>query len=117
MSDQQNMSIDRVTLGVLGNVLHGISREMGVTMRRTSYSNIFNEGYDYTCGIFNAKGKIVVQDEHVPILIASMELTLERLMEKFGHLLRNSDNLGKKTFLLFFCFNTSWAFFGGEFDF
>ena len=71
MSDHQNMSIDRVTLGVLGNVLHGISREMGVTMRRTSYSNIFNEGYDYTCGIFNSKGQIVVQDEHVPILIAS----------------------------------------------
>lgn len=84
MSNQQNISIDRVTLGVLGNVLHGISREMGVTMRRTSYSNIFNEGYDYTCGIFNTKGQIVVQDEHVPILIASMELTLERLLEKFG---------------------------------
>jgi N-methylhydantoinase B/oxoprolinase/acetone carboxylase alpha subunit len=84
MSNHQNMSIDRVTLGVLGNVLHGISREMGVTMRRTSYSNIFNEGYDYTCGIFNSKGQIVVQDEHVPILIASMELTMERLLEKFG---------------------------------
>ena len=84
MASRQNKSIDRVTLGVLGNVLHGISREMGVTMRRTSYSNIFNEGYDYTCGIFNAKGQIVVQDEHVPILIASMELTLERLLEKFG---------------------------------
>ena len=53
-------------------------------MRRTSYSNIFNEGYDYTCGIFNSKGQIVVQDEHVPILIASMELTLERLLEKFA---------------------------------
>jgi N-methylhydantoinase B/oxoprolinase/acetone carboxylase alpha subunit len=78
------MTIDRVTLGVLGNVLHGISREMGVTMRRTSYSNIFNEGYDYTCGIFNAKGQIVVQDEHVPILIASMPLTMERLLETVG---------------------------------
>jgi N-methylhydantoinase B/oxoprolinase/acetone carboxylase alpha subunit len=84
MSNEQNMTIDRVTLGVLGNVLHGITREMGVTMRRTSYSNIFNEGYDYTCGIFNAKGQIVVQDEHVPILIASMPLTMERLIETVG---------------------------------
>jgi N-methylhydantoinase B/oxoprolinase/acetone carboxylase alpha subunit len=84
MSRIDDTTIDRVTLGVLGNVLHGITREMGVTMRRTSYSNIFNEGYDYTCGIFNAKGEIVVQDEHVPILIASMELTLERLLETIG---------------------------------
>jgi N-methylhydantoinase B/oxoprolinase/acetone carboxylase alpha subunit len=84
MPNKPNMTIDRVTLGVLGNVLHGISREMGVTMRRTSYSNIFNEGYDYTCGIFNAKGQIVVQDEHVPILIASMPLTMERLLETEG---------------------------------
>jgi len=76
--------IDRVTLGILGNVLHGITREMGVTMRRTSYSNIFNEGYDYTCGIFDARGRIIVQDEHVPILIASMELTLERLLGMYG---------------------------------
>ncbi|MBL7176786.1 MAG: hydantoinase B/oxoprolinase family protein [Desulfobacteraceae bacterium] len=84
MPNDHNMTIDRVTLGILGNVLHGITREMGVTMRRTSYSNIFNEGYDYTCGIFNAKGQIVVQDEHVPILIASMPLTMERLLETVG---------------------------------
>lgn len=84
MAARKKTKIDRVTLGVLGNVLHGITREMGVTMRRTSYSNIFNEGYDYTCGIFDTNGQIVVQDEHVPILIASMELTMKHLLKKVG---------------------------------
>ena len=84
MAARKRGKIDRVTLGVLGNVLHGITREMGVTMRRTSYSNIFNEGYDYTCGIFDANGQIVVQDEHVPILIASMELTMKHLLKTVG---------------------------------
>lgn len=84
MSEGKKVTVDRVTLGVLGSVLHGITREMGVTMRRTSYSNIFNEGYDYTCGIFDAQGRIVVQDEHVPILIASMPLTMERLLKVYG---------------------------------
>lgn len=79
----KTVSIDRITRGILGNVLLGVAREMGVTMRRTSYSNIFNEGYDYTCGVFDKHGRIVAQDEHVPILIASMEITMGYLLEEY----------------------------------
>lgn len=76
--------LDRITRGIIGSVLLGVAREMGVTMRRTSYSNIFNEGYDYTCGIFDAQGNIIAQDEHVPILIASMEITMKSLLKEYG---------------------------------
>lgn len=80
----RRQGLDRVTRGIMGSVLLGVAREMGVTIRRTSYSNIFNEGYDYTCGIFDAQGRIIAQDEHVPILIASMEITMDYLLKEYG---------------------------------
>lgn len=83
--------IDRITRNIIGNVLLGVAREMGVTMRRTSYSNIFNEGYDYTCGIFDRAGNIIAQDEHVPILIASMEITMRYLLEEYRDQIHEGD--------------------------
>jgi len=51
------MAIDPVTLTVLGNAFVNVCREMGVTMMRTAFSPIFNEGLDFSCVLFDRRGK------------------------------------------------------------
>ena len=46
---------DPITIEVIRHGLAAASREMGVTLRKTSCSPIFNEGNDYSCGIFDAE--------------------------------------------------------------
>ena len=42
---------------------------MGITMRQTSSSTIFNEGNDYSCGIFNAQTELVSHGEFLPSIL------------------------------------------------
>ena len=43
--------MDMVSLNIVGGILVSICRDMGVTLMRTSYSTIFSESPDFTCGL------------------------------------------------------------------
>ncbi len=43
--------MDMVSLNITGGILVSICRDMGVTLMRTSYSTIFSESLDFTCGL------------------------------------------------------------------
>ena len=58
METQTQNTIDRpVTLSVINNAFVNVCREMGTAMMRTSYSPIFNEGLDFSCMMFNTRGR------------------------------------------------------------
>ena len=44
-----------VTMNIIDSTLVSICREMGLTMMKTAYSTIFNEGMDFTCGLGNVQ--------------------------------------------------------------
>ena len=46
---------DPVTLTILNNAFVNICREMGITMMRTAFSPIFNEGLDFSCVLFDRR--------------------------------------------------------------
>ena len=46
--------VDQITLQVANNFLVTTAREMGIAMRNTAYSPLFNEGLDFSCAIFDA---------------------------------------------------------------
>ena len=64
--------IDPVTLAVINNNLVNICREMGITMIRTAFSPIFNEGLDFTCALADAKGDMIACAEFCPTMIGGM---------------------------------------------
>lgn len=70
-------SIDTITQQVIGHALAAASREMGVTLRKTSCSPIFNEGNDYSCAIFTASGEIVSHGEFLPIHLGSLSFSVD----------------------------------------
>ena len=53
--------IDPVQLAIINNSFVNICREMGITMTRTAFSPIFNEGLDFSCVLFDSRGNMIGQ--------------------------------------------------------
>ena len=58
--------IDPVTLTIVNNSFVNICREMGITMMRTAFSPIFNEGLDFSCVLFDREAQLIGQGEFCP---------------------------------------------------
>ena len=58
--------IDPVTLEVVGNYLVSTVREMGTTLMRTAYSVVLREQMDCTTALFDRRGQLIAQADHVP---------------------------------------------------
>ncbi len=67
---------EMITHEVIRHTLTAISREMGVTLRMTSCSPIFNEGNDYSCAIFDAQGRLVTHGEFLPIHLGALSFSV-----------------------------------------
>jgi N-methylhydantoinase B/oxoprolinase/acetone carboxylase alpha subunit len=78
------MAMDPVTLTVLGNAFVNICREMGVTMTRTAFSPIFNEGLDFSCVLFDRRGNMIGQAEFCPAQIAASLFIVRWTLEELG---------------------------------
>ena len=75
--------IDPITLEVIRNGLTSVAREMGITLLRTSYSPILNEGKDFSTALFDGQGQMVAQMEGCPIHMASMGFAVKALLDRF----------------------------------
>jgi N-methylhydantoinase B len=75
---------DPITVEVVRHGLASASREMGVTLRKTSCSPIFNEGNDYSCGIFDARVRLVSHGEFLPIHLGSLPFSVQYAVEAFA---------------------------------
>jgi N-methylhydantoinase B len=75
---------DPITVEVIRHGLAAASREMGVTLRKTSCSPIFNEGNDYSCGIFDARVELISHGEFLPIHLGSLPFSVHYAVESFG---------------------------------
>ena len=76
--------MDPVTVEVVASGLAAGAREMGITMRQTSSSTIFNEGNDYSCGIFNAGTELVSHGEFLPIHLGSLPYSVSYAIDEVG---------------------------------
>ncbi|MCY4087489.1 MAG: hydantoinase B/oxoprolinase family protein [Actinomycetia bacterium] len=70
-------SVDQVTLQVVNNYLVTTAREMGIAMRNTAYSPLFNEGLDFSCAIFDPDGEMIAQAEFCPAQLGAIIYVVE----------------------------------------
>ncbi|HVF00379.1 MAG TPA: hydantoinase B/oxoprolinase family protein [Rubrobacteraceae bacterium] len=64
--------LDPVTLSVLASALAGISEEMGAVLIRGAYSSNIKERRDCSTALFDARGRMVAQAEHIPVHLGAM---------------------------------------------
>ena len=61
--------------------LESIARDMGETLRRTALSVNVKERLDYSCGIVDAHGRLVVNAPHMPVHLGAMGDCVRRVLE------------------------------------
>jgi N-methylhydantoinase B len=64
--------IDPVTLQVMIGGLRAACEEMGATLIRSAYSANIKERHDCSTALFDARGELVMQAEHIPVHLGSM---------------------------------------------
>lgn len=74
-------SPDPVQLEVFSNQFVSIAEQMGETLRRTSTSTNVRERLDFSCALFDADGRLVVNAPHVPVHLGAMGETVQSIMK------------------------------------
>ena len=64
--------MDPVTLSVMGAALSGIAEEMGTALIRSASSSNIKERRDCSAALFDARGRMVAQAEHIPVHLGAM---------------------------------------------
>lgn len=67
---------DPTTLEIYRALYTSVAEEMGVTLRRTSFSPNIKERRDYSCAVFDANGRVIAQGDHMPVHLGSMPMAV-----------------------------------------
>jgi len=68
---------DPILLELYRHRFAGVADEMGVTLRRTSYSPNIKERLDFSCAVFDGDGALVAQAAHIPVHLGAMPASVE----------------------------------------
>ena len=69
--------MDMVTMNIIDSTMVSLCREMGISLMKTSYSTIFNEGLDFTCALADNRGDMIACAEFCPTMIGGMPLCIK----------------------------------------
>jgi N-methylhydantoinase B/oxoprolinase/acetone carboxylase alpha subunit len=70
-----------IELELFRHFLVSIAEEMGVVLRRSSYSVNIKERRDYSCAIYDARGETVAMGDHMPVHLGAMPLSVRAARE------------------------------------
>jgi N-methylhydantoinase B len=77
------MPSDPIRLEVFKHLFAAIAEEMGVVLRKASYSPNIKERRDYSCAIFDTQARMIAQAAHIPVHLGAMPLSVEAAIQKF----------------------------------
>jgi len=75
------MKPDPVILQIISNSLLYASEEMGLALRNSAYSPNIKERMDHSAAVFDARGRLLAQAEHIPVHLGSLPWGLKNLIE------------------------------------
>ena len=78
------MTPSAVDLEIARNEFAAVAEEMGVVLRRTSYSPNIKERVDCSAAIFLANGEMLAQAEHIPVHLGSMPASVAAIVDRYG---------------------------------
>ena len=83
--------MDPVTVEVIRGGLVYAAEEMGIVLRKTAYSHNIKERMDHSCAIFDSKGRLIAQAEHIPVHLGSMSIALKNCLKEIDFPLEEGD--------------------------
>lgn len=75
--------VDPITLELYRHRFAGVAEEMGITLRRTGYSPNIKERLDFSCALFDGRGRLIAQAAHIPAHLGAMPASVVTILEHF----------------------------------
>src|SRR5436190_10742730 len=75
---------DPTTLEIYRALYTSVAEEMGVTLRRTSFSPNIKERRDYSCAVFDSSGRVIAQGDHMPVHLGSMPMAVAAALREIA---------------------------------
>lgn len=72
---------DPVMLEIFNNLFMSIAEQMGVTLQNTAYSVNIKERLDFSCAVFDGKGRLIANAPHMPVHLGSMDRSVESIIK------------------------------------
>jgi N-methylhydantoinase B len=72
---------DPIDLAVFQSAVHSIAEEMGAALRRTALSPNIKERRDYSCAVFDARGRVIAMGDHMPVHLGSMPMSVQAAVQ------------------------------------
>jgi N-methylhydantoinase B len=87
-------TLDPITAEIIVSGLAYASEEMGIAVRNAAYSPNIKERLDHSCALFDARGRLIAQAEHIPVHLGSLPWGLRRTLAaiaEMGETMRPGD--------------------------
>jgi N-methylhydantoinase B len=73
--------MDGVALGIFTSQVEAICDEMGAVLQRAAFSPNIKDRRDYSCAVFDARGKLCAQAAHIPVHLGSMAYAMRDIVK------------------------------------
>ena len=83
--------LDPITFELAHAGLVSAAEEMGVVLKRSSYSPIIREMEDFSCALFAADGDLVAQADFIPAQLGAMSLVVRSVLQRWEGAIRPGD--------------------------
>ncbi len=68
--------MDSIRLEIFRCLFTSVAEEMGLSLRRASFSPNIKERRDYSCAVFDGAGRLIAQGDHMPVHLGSMPMSV-----------------------------------------
>ena len=75
------MKADPIKLEIFKSLYSSVAEEMGISLRRSAFSPNVKERRDYSCAVFNGRGSLIAQGDHMPVHLGSMPMSVKAALE------------------------------------
>ncbi len=82
---------DPVMVEVFNNLFVSIAEQMGYALQNTARSVNIKERLDFSCAIFDAKGRLIANAPHIPVHLGSMDRSVATVLREVGEDLKPGD--------------------------
>jgi N-methylhydantoinase B len=79
----QARRFDPTTLEIYRALYTSVAEEMGLSLRRTAFSPNIKERRDYSCAVFDSRGRVIAQGDHMPVHLGSMPMAVAAVLSAF----------------------------------
>jgi len=74
--------VNPIKLELFKNRFASIAEEMGMVLRRTSYSPNIKERLDFSCAVFDSAGQMIAQAAHIPVHLGAMPISVKTAIKR-----------------------------------